>query len=325
MKPNKKKTKKKAASAPPTPAEESKDRSVEKQRLLIRALVSAEDDGMVRAFLKGFDAEILKMDAKANGNYSSKEARAARDGRQAIVGYLLSIIGPLDLEIRCDLLNMLLWQIRASTKQEGVEDDPEFPREGKFDSRAVWAIMETMRAIEGCVCLLAQDGNERVAEELPFHAIKLVETLNELAKNRPELVRSVAAVRIYWPILATRHYPKESDFAALADRIGLASKSVVKPKKRHTWKPETPINKHILNVLLEGYGDGRELTKENVPYYLDKVLMPMFEKWAGEDGGWENCPEFAEIAHGAAKRGKTGVQRSEIRNRVKRVLKAFAG
>jgi hypothetical protein len=58
--------------------------------------------------------------------------------------------------------------------------------------------------------------------------------------------------------------------------------------------------------------------------YLDDVLMPLFEKVAIEEGGWENYEEFAEIARSAAKRGKSGVQKSEIRSRVKKALKAIA-
>jgi hypothetical protein len=77
-------------------------------------------------------------------------------------------------------------------------------------------------------------------------------------------------------------------------------------------------------LVVERWGDGRPLTRENIPYYLNEVLMPLFEKVAAEEGGWEKYPEFAAIAKNAARRGKRGVQRSEIRGRVSRALKAMA-
>ena len=125
--------------------------------------------------------------------------------------------------------------------------------------------------------------------------------------------------------MASRHHPKRSDFAKLADRIGLATKSRVAPKERHTWNPNTALNRYLIDLLVtECWGDGRLLTRETRPYYRDEVLMPLFDKVAAELGGWENYPEFAAIAQSAAKRGKAGVQRSEIRNRVDRALKALS-
>jgi hypothetical protein len=172
--------------------------------------------------------------------------------------------------------------------------------------------------------LAKEEGCEALAGELPLYATQLVEALNEIVRTRPELVKSFAAERIDWPILAMRHYPKDSDFMALADRIELASKCPVNPQKRHTWKPDTPLNRYVLDmIVVECWGSGVPLTRQSLPYYLDKVLMPLFQKVAEEEGGWENYPEFAAIARSAAKRGKSGVQRSEIRNRVKRALQAF--
>jgi hypothetical protein len=130
---------------------------------------------------------------------------------------------------------------------------------------------------------------------------------------------------IAWPIMAMSHYPKPSDFKKLADRIQLGNKAQIKPHERQTWKPKTPVNRYIMDMLVrECWGDGRTLAKETLKYYLDDVLMPIFDKVAAEVGGWENYPEFSAIARSAAKRGKAGVQRSEVRNRVEKALKAFA-
>lgn len=295
-----------------------------KQKWLIEALVTAERTGTMRWVLQGGADALRKLDAKAGDDFRSDTARTARDAREAIVNYLYSFFGPLDARTKSELLTLLISDLWHSSRSGSAKDEPDLPRTGEYDECAKMGILAAMRLVTWIYCQLAREGG-CLAEELPLYTGNLVKTVNEIAHSQADLVRRTASEQIDWPIMATRHYPKQSDFAKLADQIGLASKSPVKPIKRHTWKPHTPINRYIVEMLVvESYGDGRPLTKESVSYYLDDVLMPLFDKVAAEVGGWEEYPEFAHIARGAAKRGKQGVQRSEIRNRVKRALMALA-
>jgi hypothetical protein len=173
-----------------------------------------------------------------------------------------------------------------------------------------------------CYGDLVREGDAVLANELPIYTAILVDALTEITWEKPELVKETAMESIAWPMMVTRHYPKKSDLARLADQIGLASKSPVRPKAQHTWKPYGKLNSYLLRMV-DDLGDKRMLTKENVPYYLD-ILMPIFEGVAKEEGGWENYEEFAAIGRTAARRGKAGVQRSAVRNRVRKALNAFA-
>jgi hypothetical protein len=300
------------------------DKIPSEQKLLMELLVSAERAGVVRWILQGASDAFRKLKAEAT-DYRSQAAQVLRERRLVVVHYLYSLLRSLDADTKAEILDLLVADLWHSSKSPMATDEPGNERTCDYDEGAAFGVLRTMRMVAHVYCELAKEkGCEALAGELPLYATQLVEALNEIVRTRPELVKSLAAERIDWPILAMRHYPKDSDFAELADCIGLASKCPVKPQKRHMWKPDTPLNRYVLDmIVVECWGNGMPLTRESLPYYLDEVLMPLFQKVAEEEGGWENYPEFAAIARSAAKRGKSGVQRSEIRNRVKRALKAF--
>jgi len=263
------------------------------------------------------------MEAKATGD--SPIASRLRSQRDVVVAYLMSLLRELDTTTQARIIDSLLCDLQLRGSKEGIEVAREAGVNIEYDPHAAWGILLTMRSLACAYSDIAREGHETFASELPVYAAQLVEALNEIACTKPELVRDIAGEMIDWPIMASRNYPKKSDFKELADRIGLGSQSPVKPQQRHTWKPDTPVNRYLLRMLtVECWGDRRTLTKDSIPYYLDEVLMPLFEKVASEVGGWENYKEFAEVARNAAKRGKAGVQRSEIRGRVKKFLKALA-
>lgn len=294
------------------------------QRVLMEILLLAEQGGVVRWILQGASKAFRKLKAEAT-DYRSQAAQMLRERRLVVVHYLYSLLSSLDADTKAQILGVLVGDLWHSSRSPGATDTPGNERTRAYDEGAAYGILHTMRLVVHVYCELAKEGYESLAEELPLYATELVEALSEIVRARPELVKSLAAERIDWPILASRHYPKGSDFAKLVDRIGLASECPVKPLKRHTWKPDTPLNRYLLNlIVVECWGKGVPLTRQSVSYYLDEVLMPLFQKVTEEEGGWENYPEFSAIARSAAKRGKSGVQRSEIRNRVKRALKAFA-
>jgi hypothetical protein len=227
--------------------------------------------------------------------------------------------------MKMDIIDRLISDFEIRASKSWIEMAKEKGLNVEYDSRAAMFLLRLISHLTYVYCEIAKEGNEAFAGELSIYAAEMVRTLNGIAWKHPEQVRSCAAGMVEWPIMATRHFPKKSDLAKLADQIGLASGTPVKPQPRHTWRPDTPLNRYILDMLVnERWGDGRTLKQEDVPYYLDEILMPLFERVANEEGGWENYDEFAAIARSAAKRGKTGVQRSEIRSRVKKVLESLA-
>ena len=291
---------------------------------LLQTLIDAEKQGVVRPLLIAIAKDLEKMESETV-DFNSPIAKRLRSRRAVLAAYLRSFLAPFEMTLQADVVDKVILDMWMRGSKERLIQAKEQGINLEYDERAASGILKTMRNLVPAFSEIATEGNTGLASELPIHTERLVRTLNQIALEKPELLRSSASESIEWPIMATRHHPKKSDFAKLADTIGLASESPVKPQSRHNWKPETKLNRYILDMItVERWGDGRSLAKESVAYYLDEILMPLFEKVALEVGGWENYEEFAEIALSAAKRGKAGVQRSEIRNRVKKVLKSLA-
>ena len=290
---------------------------------LMKVLVMAERHGVIRWILKGAGAAFRSLQKQRTEPYGlPPEYLSPR--RSLVAQYVFSLVGDLDALTLAEIINDLLFELRIRGTKDGIQRAVEAGIHRENDEFAPWATLLVMRMLIPLFCEVVADGDEPSASELPIFATEIVEALSDVARKRPQLVRGIAAEMISWPMMTTRHYPKTSDFAKLADEIGLAKKSPVTPKERQTWKPNTTVNRYLLDLIVkEGWGDQRPLTRETLPYYLDEILMPLFDKVALEVGGWEEYPEFSVIARGASKRGKAGVQRSEIRNRVARALKAF--
>ena len=290
---------------------------------LTQILITAERAGCIRDVLNAAGIAFRKQRAEDH-KFRSPAACLLRAREDVVNGYLYSFLLGMDAGTKSRLVETLLADLWMSSKKEAVTDDPNEKKRHPYDEVGAMGILLAMRLASHYYRDLALAGNPDLAGELPCYAMELVRALGEVVKTRPELVKSWAEECIEWPIMAMRHYPKASDFAKLAERIGLGTKSPVQPKKQHTWKPDNRINRYVLEMLVvENWGKGKPLTRESVDYYLDEVLMPLFEKVAEEEGGWEKYPEFAAVAGSAAKRGKKGTQKSEVRNRVKRALMAF--
>jgi hypothetical protein len=294
-------------------------------RRLREALLLAETNGILRPFLTGAARAFRNLAKKAGHRHNSPSARHLRLGRDVVTTHLVSLMRELDTQTKVEIIQDLVFDfyLKSSRDAETLAHAERLKIER--NENAAFGILLMMRQVAWLYCKLVEEGHDMLANELPIYAFDLVRALERIAQERPHLVKDFAAEVVEWPIMAARHYPKKSDFKELADRIGLASKSPINPRERQTWKTTTLLNRYLLRMIVdERCGEGRELTKQTVPYYLDEVLMPLFEKVAAEEGGWENYEEFADIARSAAKRGKTGVQKSEIRSRVKKALRALA-
>ena len=202
-----------------------------------------------------------------------------------------------------------------------------------IDSEAATAVVCGFRNALTCYNGLVRLGNATAISELPLNARLLVETLEEIASQHPNLLAELAQHQVSWPIMAARHYPKESDFRKLADRIKLGSKAVVNLSPRARYKLDTPINRFLLRLLegsiatAKGFyfvqlpDDPPKLTLNTVPYYLDDFVMPMLDQIREKEGSWNGIPAVADIV----KRIAYGSEhRSAVRNRIKRALKAMA-
>lgn len=254
---------------------DSKATKEQKRKALLEVLIAAERTGSARWVLQGFADALRELDAKAGSKYDSTEAEAARNGRATIHTYLYSLIGGLDGRTKTEILQTLISDLWNCSKSPDSPDDGEFNRKGAYDAYASSGIVLGMRLLSTVYCRLAKEGGA-AAEELAIYTSELVNTLSEIVRTQPKIVRAIAEERIDWPVMVTRHYPKTADFNRIADCIGLAEKCPVKPTKRHTWKPDIPINRHLVELLVvQTFGDGRTLTKDSVTYYLDDVVMPL--------------------------------------------------
>ena len=180
---------------------------------------------------------------------------------------------------------------------------------------------------------LAKGGDRDLIVELPLYARQLVEAMEELAPQHPELFAEQARHEVAWPIMAARHYPKESAFKAVADLIQLGSKATVNVSPRARYKLNTPINRFLLKLLggtiataknfyfVEVPDDPPKLTAKTLPYYLDEFIMPRLDEIREKEGSWEGLPAVADIVKRIPYESE---HRSAVRNRIKRALEAMA-
>lgn len=291
---------------------------------LLELLLTAERHGLIRWVLEGTATAFRALQKKREGPHGLPPDYLL-ERRTIVAQYLASLIRQFDAMTMSEVIHDLLFELRIRGTTSGSQEATAAGIPFQRDEFAVRAILLVMCDITNLFCEAAREYPETFASELALTTTNLVETLNEIADQRPQAFHDIAGESIAWPVMTMRHYPKRSDFNELAERIQLGKRARVKPRERHKWKPHTPLNRYILDMLLtECWGDGRLLTEQTRPYYLDKVLMPLFDEVAAELGGWENYPEFAAVARSAAKRGKAGVQRSEIRGRVDKALKALS-
>jgi len=202
------------------------------------------------------------------------------------------------------------------------------------DDKAALAVVRAFRKLVLDYTHLARNGNEAAIEELPYLTRLLVQTLGDLAREQPEKLTEAAQQQLDWPIMAARHFPKESDFKELADAIGLGTKTVVNLSPRARYKLTTPINRFLLQLLSGSIATAREfyfvelpdnppkLTAKTLSYYLDEIIMPLLDEVREKENSWNGIPAIADIVKNIVYESE---HRSAVRNRIKRALKAMAG
>jgi hypothetical protein len=171
--------------------------------------------------------------------------------------------------------------------------------------------------------------------ELAISTRVMVEALDAAAVAHPESLTCAACDMVVWPVLVARHQPRGRDFTALADRIGLGSNVVVSVSPRARYRTDTPLNRFLLQVLLDSYidtpkrffllrwpKDRPKLTHRSLPWYLDEYLMPLLNRLREEQGSWDGVPALADLVAdvpGATK------QRGVIREQIRLALLELAG
>jgi hypothetical protein len=201
------------------------------------------------------------------------------------------------------------------------------------DDEFAVAVLCSFRQIIKVYLALAREGDSTLIRELPLHARQIVVALDEITSKYPDLIAEQAQRQVAWPIMAARHYPKESDFKRLAERIKLGSKTVVNLSPRARYKLKTPINRFLLTLLEGSIATPKDfyfvqlpdnlpkVTPKTVPYYLDDFIMPALDEIREKEGSWDGIPAVAHIVKGIAYESE---HRSAVRNRIKRALKAMA-
>jgi hypothetical protein len=214
--------------------------------------------------------------------------------------------------------------MKRKTKSQSIE-----PSDDEFAGM----VLCSFRRILKVYLVLACQGDSTLIRELPLYARQIVEALDEIALKHPSLLAEQAQYQVAWPIMAARHYPKESDFEQLAKRIKLGSKTVVNLSPRARYKLKTPINRFLLKLLEGSIATPKDfyfvqlpdnlpkLTPKTVPYYLDDFIMLALDEIREKEGSWDGIPAVAAIVKGIAYESE---HRSAVRNRIKRALKAMA-
>ncbi len=222
-------------------------------------------------------------------------------------------------------------QFRADPMKQPLQKEPWI--EGQNPQDETRRILGQFRVLLAEYIILAREGNRDLITELPFYAQQLVEALEELAPKFPELFAEQAQYAVEWPIMAARHYPKESDFKAVADLIQLGSKAVVNVSPRARYKLNTRINRFLLTLLAGSISTAKQfyfvqlpkdppkLTAKTLPYYLDEFIMPMLDEIRETEGSWNGIPAVASIVKRISYESE---HRSAVRNRIKRALEAMA-
>lgn len=178
----------------------------------------------------------------------------------------------------------------------------------------------------------ADAGDRGLIAELPSYTRQMVEACNRLAREHPEAMAGIAGEWIEWPMLVSWHYPKREDFSDLAALLGLGKDALVSPPAKATWKPDTPINRFLL-AFFQGWvkteagsydvefppGTPR-LNSKNWKWFLDEIVMPRLDE-IREDERWEGIPVIRDLIRRVPYEPD---QRSAVRNRIKKALRALA-
>src|ERR1035438_6066693 len=122
-------------------------------------------------------------------------------------------------------VNHLLNAIYAATRA-GQRFDKKHALKRPDGCPAARTLLGIFRGLTASYVTLARNGDRDLILELPLYARQLVEAMAELAPKHAALFAEQARHEVDWPIMAARHYPKESDFKQVADLIQLGSKAV---------------------------------------------------------------------------------------------------
>ena len=257
----KKRTPRNAQPAEQRPSGEDAGGPPKKDRVmaLVSLLISAERAGNIRGFLQCAVSSIRKLELESD-DWKSPAARGVNENREAVALYLHSLLSHLDAGTKREVATDLISDLWMSASHDSIRHAAEHALTVEPQRDAALAMMAIMREATTAYCNIAGQGDPEVAGELPLLAAQLVECLQGIARSRPELVRSVAGERATWPIMAAKNFPKASDFAKLAERIGLAADCTVSPHKAQKWKPDTPINVFLLSLLADLSSQKRSVT-----------------------------------------------------------------
>jgi hypothetical protein len=262
----------------------------------------------------------------------SRAVRPAAEARLALRLYVQSLLEPLDAATKSAVLRDLIEDLWMSGSREQRRIAEENGVVVRSDENAAGGIMGAMRDVVIAYCQIAEEGNATLASELPLYTTQLVECLSRIVQTCPELLRESAQHTVTWPIMASKNYPKQSDFAKLADRIGLGAKCTVQPHKAQKWKPETPVNQFLLRFFdgmfmtkKECYfrtgADYPKLTTRTVRIWLDEIIMPALDHIRDHEGSWEGIKALDDMLKKVPYEAE---HRKHVRDRIKAALEAMA-
>jgi hypothetical protein len=269
----------------------------------------------------------------ADARPKKDKVMALAENRKAVALHLRSLLSLLDAGTKGEVAADLIFDLWMSASHDWARQARAHGRAVEPEEGAALAIMSIMHAAAAAYCKIAEQGNATLAGELPIIAIELVECLNRITRSHPELVRSVAGEQATWPIMAAKNYPKASDFAKLAERIGLALDCTVSPHKAQKWKPDTPINVFLLGlfgglVITEKDSYWRmadanwpKLTPRTVSHWLDEIIMPSLDHIREKEGSWQGIKVLAKMLEKVPYEAE---HRSHVRNRIKAALQGMA-
>ena len=298
----------------------------------IETLLAAERDGIIRPFLRGIGNAQRELQTKANAGDATLK-RNLPELRKALGTYLHTLVQGLDADTKTQLACDLIGDLWFYGGRENARRAKEKGLSMEADPSAAFGVLLIMRDLVSKYCDIVEEAGPDWALEMPLHAIEIVRRLNRIARDRPELVRGIAKELAIWPILAARNYPKTSDFAKLADRIGLATECKVHPHCAQKWKPDTPINEFLLRFMgglvltkneayfLTAKRPLPNLTPRTVMRWLDRVIMPGLDDIREKEGSWDGIEVIAEILRKVPYEPE---HRRHVRNRIKAALEGMA-
>jgi len=185
---------------------------------------------------------------------------------------------------------------------------------------------------------LAQRGHSGAIRDLVKYSCEMVDSIEDIGRTKPELLRELACGRADWPVMLCRHETSNKNVSTYLDGIGLGLECVINADGQRVAKYSlrTPINRFVWRTLKQlrfsiGLLSDKpviaridldalpKLTKATAKIWADKALMPYIALC--ED--FSQVPEFRTILSrpGVKTRGQ---QRREIRKDVIRALQSLA-